>query len=538
MIPEIKLFNFEKVEDINEVVSSYKITNDVKTPVGTCTLTLDPVMGLNGGIGNYSHEGIISDWEKKIKLNSVISIKTGERHVFLGLVDHRYRSEISNNSSTGRTLNINCSMLLPKMLMRDNIVNSPVLSTHEKIKNALKERTEFWGWMRGMTKDGKTPFAGYPEEAVKWILENAPATTAEYDKGFKPKDFISGGKSKTDIDGKPFLDFRFLDGEFLFDVNLSIFSGTIYNYITSCIDEDFYEVFFDTTTGDKGLAYNRMIIRPKPFGSANYEYKNDVFTNWMNFEELEAIECPREEIMRMDLGVNDFELKNMFTVNFVNSLIGNASSGLGKFGVQFPTVNLKSIKKFGVRELQLKSSIINMVNIAENYNKKVEEAIKNKTELPTLDKITEAEEYKNNKSMLDYLLDKRDKAVEWYGFPYFKSGQITVIEDEKYRHGKCLYLPDDIYVDEETGDEYKGVYYYIKSVQRQFHYGQMPTASMNLIRGVPKGFVGKWLNEHRHDFVSIDKRDYMPVELPPKNPDVDYEEIKTMTGKMTTYEEI
>jgi hypothetical protein len=536
--PEILLFNFDKIEDISEVVSSFRVQNDIKTPVSTASFTINPAISLKGGLGNITHERIVSEWRKKIKINSVISIRMDKhsKHLFLGLVDHKSDSVTSDGSATGRTLTVNCSLLLPKMLMRDNIANSPVLSTHEKIKKELGSRTDFWGWMRGLTKDGKSPFAGYPEDAVKWILENAPATVAEYDGGFKPKDFFQDGQSKTDITGQPFLDFRFLEGEYLFDVNLSRYSGTIYNYIMSCLDEDFYEMFFDTTTGDKGLAYNRMVIRPKPFGFNNYAYKNDVFTNWMNFEELEVLDIPRDLILRQELGINDYEMKNMFSVNFVNSLIANATNYLGHFGIQFPVLNLKSIKKYGLRELQLKSQLINLIKIADKYNAQVKEAIDGDKEFPTLDKISESEEYSGNKSLLDYLIDKRDKAVEWYGFPYFESGQITVIGSDRYRIGKAVYLPEKIYIDEETGAEYKGVYYYLKNVTHLWNYGTRPTASLGLTRGIPKDYAGNWLNENKDNFVGINIRDYLPTATPTKARE-DYAKIKEQLGKMTVYEE-
>ncbi|MDR3627627.1 MAG: hypothetical protein P4L45_12370, partial [Ignavibacteriaceae bacterium] len=443
LVPEVILYNPSDVfiHNISEFIQSIEIIKAVDTPVSTAVIKLNPAR--DGALSNVTTSQTINLLKKWLKLNSIISIKIDNRskkHNFLGRVDHVYESTTANNGSTSRSLVVNCSLLLPKLLLRDNIINSPFLYTNKKVKDVLgPRRTEFFGWMRGAV-NGKSPFAGTPEEAIKWILDNCPATNADiglnFNKNigrnpsdiltnpFTPKSFFPGDKK--DYKGSPLLDFKFLKGEFLFNPQLATYAGTILNYIYACLDQAYYELFFDTTTVEDGLPYNTMVIRPKPFSFKNYSPQADMgaVNGWINFEDLEQITVNSSMRIQEDLGINDFELKNFFQVNFVNSLIASASNYLGKFGLQYPVINLASIKKFGLRDLTVTSTMINLEKIIKKFNDQMEAGTPE-----NIDHLTQSEGYGEagaSSTLLGYLLAKREKIVEWYAFPYFESGQITL----------------------------------------------------------------------------------------------------------------
>lgn len=506
--PEVIIFNENGITDISNFAQSIITNNAVDTAVGSCELTLNPSM-----TGNLSttitHNAIVNHLKKIVKLNSIISIKIDRKsttHTFLGRIDHSYESMSQSNNSTQRVVKLNISKLLPKLLIRDDIINSPILSSHPAIAAELGERVKFFSWSRGKVGESNV-FAGKPEEAVKWILENCVATNTQVfgatgigsTGGIISKSFFNPAQAET-------MKFTFLDGELLFNPELAKYTGTILNYIYACIDQQFYEVFFDTETGSDGLAYNTITIRPKPFSLKAYNGQGKkVFNNWVNFEDLPVIEKERELMINETLGVNDFEMKNVFNVIFSNTLIASATSLLGKFGLQFPIVNTKSIKQYGLRSLTMTSNIVNLKKIIEKYSS----AIAQNKEINSIDKLSAEEEYINGGSLLDYLLEKREKSLEWYAFPYFESGQAVWVGDENIKIGTRLFYKDKQYISPETGEPVgEGTYYYVAGVNHSFGYGQFYRTTTRLIRGCPDGYAAEWLNKNRGDFLSIGVSDH------------------------------
>jgi len=503
--PKVDVFNELGFHDISESVKSINTFNATNTPVGAMRIILNP--SINAKLPTtILHNRVVNEMLKKITLNSIISVKidrSSKRHVFLGRVDSIIPLQSYEGRSTKRELEIRCSLMLPKLLLRDDIVNSPVLSTNKKIKDELGDRVQFFHWMRGMKEDGKSVFAGKPEEAVKYILENCVATNSTVISsgagGLTGKTFFNPQQAET-------LKFHFLTGEFLYSHFLSAYSGTILNYLNQCIDEHFYEMFFDTETGKDGLAYNTITIRPKPFSYKDYEFIPKAVRNWNYFDDLQndAIEKTSEDfLLNESLGMSDYELKNFFTVNFINSLIGNSNSILGKYGLQFPILNVDSIKRYGLRALQLTSKLINFDKAKQSYSDKAKEG-----KFIDIAHLLQSETLPEGGTYLDYLLDKREKAVEWYSFPYFLSGSLTLVGDESLQIGKVLYLKDKIYIHPETKNEHRGVYFYINSANHSWEHGQFFKSRLQVTRGAPQGIPAKWLNENRPKFISTTADDH------------------------------
>lgn len=489
--------NFER-HNISEFIHSVRIVKDVDMAVSRMTMILNPSSSKKLKTP-VTHNKIIAYIKTILRLHQIITVKIydkSSKHNFLGFIDHVTESVVKDNNSTSRSIVINCSKLLPKLLVRDNIVNSPVLAVHPKIKEEFPNRTQFFGWMRGLNESGVSPFVGKPEEAVKWILDNVVATNTNVGNEKAPKTFFDS--KKKDYQGKSLLDFTFLEGEYLFNPNLARFSGPIINYIYQCIDRQFYEVFFDTTTGEDGLAYNKMVIRPKPFSYKDYDnpIQGNV-SNWLYFDDLEEYKIDSSEIIRENLGISDYELKNFFTMNFANSLIGSASSYLGKFGLQFPIVNMDSIKRYGLRDLTMTSNLINTDSIIQKYNEGVKE---NGKKFKSIDELTSTEENNN----LTYLLSKREKGVEWFGFPFFESGQITIPGHNDITIGKVLNYTDKLYKVQDEDKIIEGVKYYIKGITEDFVYGSHYTKTINVVRGAPEGVVPRYFNLYRSKYLSID----------------------------------
>lgn len=489
-------------DDLSDFVQSIVFNNDINVPVATATIILNPANDRIAASSVITSNSFINYWRKKIKLNSVISFKIDRKtpkHTFLGFVDQVFPQISVSAKSNQKVLVLNCSLLLPKLLLRDEIINSPYLSSNQKIVDALGDRTKFFGWSRGLTKDGTSPFVGTPENAVKYILENVPATQVEMSGDFSARSFFSG--ILKDTNGKSLMDFTFLNGEYLFSIELSMFAGNILNYIWSCVDKDFYLIYFDGTTSQDGLPRVKMVIKPKPFSFKQYnsQVNRDVLTGWPYFEDLPTHTITKEDRLNETLGISDYELKNYFVINFQNSLLASASSYLSKFGLSFPVVNLDGIKKFGLRPLTVTSTLINYKKIVDENNKAISEG-----QVKGLDQITEGDLTYGNNTMLSYLLAKREKVIEFHAFPWFESGQLIIPLDETIRIGERLFFQDKFYYNIDTDQITQGVYYFINGTSHYFNYGSFAKSTLRLTRGAPDGVPATWLNKYRPNFVSID----------------------------------
>jgi hypothetical protein len=400
----------------------------------------------------------------------------------------------SDNTRTSRAVVVNCSGLLSKVLIRDTIMNAPQLALIPEVQDALgNDRVQFFQNIRGLSADGKTgTFANsQPEEAIKWILNNTPSTNLDVysvtGTNLTVKSFM-GKIGDTDLDGIHLYDFHFLNNEALFDANLSKYSGTILNYILACLDQDFYELFFETTNLSNGQPVNRMTIRTKPF---TYQDVNTGDDNWFCWESLGSYSIDRTKVLNENLAQSDFEVKNVFQTYFQKALVASAQSATSKWGLQFPIINAESIKKFGLRELTMQSTIANFDKYMAEFNES-----QGKGEGVRL------ESTKGGQDMITYLLEKRDKGMEWYGFPNFESGQIICIGAD-YEIGKRLLFKDKIYYDEEEDQEYTGVEYYIEETTDTLQMGGDYRTTLSLSRGAPPDFVPNWFANNMSKFIKV-----------------------------------
>jgi hypothetical protein len=508
--PLVEIWNELGYQNISEYISSVRIQNSVDASIGTMALVLNP-SATSGLPTSIIHNAILNEAQRNLKLNSIVSAKidsNSSTHTFLGRIDNIFPRVSADGNSTRRELVINCSMLLPKLLIRDEIINFPLLRyTPGAIDKLGEDRVSFLEGMRGNMPESMTNIfqGGLPEEAVKWIINNCIATNTDVivgarGSGVMAKSFFDPKKAET-------FKFNFLKGEQLYNPVLSVFAGPLASYIYQCIDRDFYEIFFDTMTGSDGLAYNTMTIRPKPFSFQDYipqhnvSKKYDTITGWVNFDGddiVEAITKNSEQRLVDNTGISDYELKNSFSVNFQQSVMAPANSLFGQLGPLFPLLNFDSIKKYGLRHLQLDSTVVNFEKSRVEYNKSIEDKSPQ-----DLSKIAG-----KPKGELDYLLDKREKSLEWYAYPYFESGSITWIGDENLKIGQRLIYEDKQYLDPDEDKIYKGVEYYISSMAHEFAYGKFFRTTTELTRGAPRGLVAKWLNKYRADYRSPKLEDY------------------------------
>jgi hypothetical protein len=522
--PIVRIFKQDKTAiDLGDFVQSITISKSINQPAHSCNIVFNTSLSdkTDNGKALLSTDRIFNYLLSVLDINDIIAIQidpkkklystsgtypvftgygvttadvTGKSFPawsFLGFVDHSFEAINTNNRNTGRSLVCNCSLLLPKLLIRDVIVNTPQLVLCPEIKNdpVLGPREEFFTWVRGKDPNNKkkNAFIDRPQKIVEYILENAVATNTMVMDGTTAKSLFPN-KQKTTYNNKPLINLNFLGGEFVFGSTLTNFAGPLLEYIKSVVDNKFYEVFFDTTTGQDEMPYNTMTIRTNPFTIKELD-KAVAFTGWKYWDDLETIEIDSSYRLAENLGKNDFELKNCFRVMLKNVL--GFLEVLSRFGSDFPILNINSVKKYGLRPLDIESTIIvKMDDVIDNINAAIKEG-----------KVESVYKTLKDVGILRLLFEKRDKIKEWFAFPFYESGQMVVPGNEGISIGKRLYYKDKEYYSPYNKKIYTGMYYYINTVEHKFSYPNFFTTTMGLAKGRPKGLVEEWFNDPVNQFI-------------------------------------
>jgi len=480
---DLHLMDGNGVFDASRYTYSISTYNDLDGVLATAKITFTSAIAPAGL--NIGHSQFFSLMKIKLAVGSIITVKIDGRSSkpdFLGMIDHLYEGKTADSSSVGRTVNINCSLLLPKMLVKDSLPNSPVLSMDKTLGEVLgEERIKFFQYLRGaQLKD--FPFAGLPIDGIKYVLKQTPGTNII---NSSLKNTVAGiiDNETKDSDGVPIFNFKMLKTEWLFDPSLSVFFGTVYEYLRKFLDSYFYEMFFDTVVGEKGEVYNSMTIRTKPYTYEHTDMKPE--SNWQYWEDVDTIRFNSKYRTREELGTNDFDIRNFIHTTYTQALIANPESTIGVFGVMYPILNLESIQKYGLRELGVTSTNMNVRAMTDEKKKAIEDG----------KKVTLTGED------INWLLEKRDKVFYWnICNEILESGRITALGNSEYRIGRKLFYEDKEYYypydDISNGDgtsqqKFTGVEYYIKSVNHNWTYGAEWLTNLGLTRGQAPGIIEK-----------------------------------------------
>lgn len=536
----------EKPFRIERFVQSFSITKNLKQPVHSFQLTLSPVSTKPSGDNfiYFTEQSLLDYWQQVIRkyclISCTINIADDENYTFLGLVDQAFPTVTSQNSAS-KSFQVNCSLLLPKLLMSDRIlVSQSLLDRNDPLlREVFGEKMEAMRYLRGLDPAGRSPFINRnPGEAIEYILANmisvkdvwrfnpdgSPGEKAEMDQylGFRREDSsLKKFPGLSDEAYRKVINISTLKSEVIFNPELSVFQGTTLQYINSVIDNDFYEHYYETITLKKeeerkllyNIPYNSINIRPIPFSYRNLlafkrsDPELDVFaeeddSGWTYWDDLDRIDFTSEMRLSENLSENDKEIFNYFETQFINSVLAPPGSSISTLGYNFPIVNLDSVRQFGLRPLKMKSiAFLNFDGIAAEFN----------------EKGAFEPDPGFSKRMKDSLMVKRDKAVEWYCYPHFETGQITAIADPAYQVGKILRYRDKPYsiavrIDGKTKIyEGTGMEYYISGVQYMYSAPGIFVVNLSLTRGQPllingENLVTKYYKANRRSFIDATER--------------------------------
>jgi hypothetical protein len=478
---------------------------------------------------------MISYWRKIIRPFQIICATIdGQREdwTFLGLIDQPTEGNTIGSGQGSKTFSFSAGLLLPKLLSAQKIVTSQMLvdMNNAKIKQAFGDNLSFFKWVRGyVDRIDKNVFQGNkPEDAIRWILNNCLHIK------YIPTFDIHGGVEVQRIDTSEFLgwkndkvkndvlDFKILEEDLLYDPTLTTYTGTILEYIKSCLDMGFYELFFDTITRN-GQPYNCMKIRTIPYSSRKVNSKSPFSStaNWAYWDDLPVYTIDDSKRLSDNLAISDREIGNYFQMHFDNNIMGAPGGVMDTFGYGFPLVNTDSAQMYGLREIGGRTKmILNMAPEIINKGPYTSQSgllqdIYNNV-LPILNSAQKQYEI----SLNEYLFVRREKLAEWFSFPNYECGQLSIVGDEDATIGMKLDYTDREYFEalffgemvdasgairKENFKEIsgRGMEYYIKGVTHSYTYPGFFQTNLQLTRGVPKGGqIADWYAAVRPHFTA------------------------------------
>lgn len=454
--------------DLSALTVHLHTQKDVTSPEGKWSLDILPTQGRKGPL----HIGRPSEHLRTIRPNGVVSLGMDQLGgLMLGLIDDvsSERALVGGRATT--VLRVSGSDM-GKTLARDHIVRS-MLTTEEqpdffaKVAAALGNENpmlQAFGSLGPKDESGVPRFAGASvQEVVAYILDSAPSMRVPLLACLggvgRVSEFILTRNSVTSWN----------DGRVWGD-NPRTYTGTTWDYVKSVIDEDFYEVFIDSTPFRQfDIPDIELIVRPKPFDEPALNFLPTTEATGLSWDQLRTRvrgltehDIPESSILQESLGYTDADVFAFFLVTSQNSLGGNPD-GL-KEGLFYPAVDLAAIQRSGLRSYEGRLSLL------------------------AADIVTKAA------GTLDYdgevaneVIEYRNRLFNWYRCnEYFAAGSITVPGRDEYRAGEPVLLRHAVApraMAPLATPIPKGLRFYAPSVSHDWSTGGMYTTTMQLMRG-------------------------------------------------------
>lgn len=454
--------------DLTNLVVSMRVTKSLHKPVGTWEVTLVPDPGNVG-------PAIIRRLEKvysAVQLGSIVSLGFEEDGgLMLGIVASRQRTRQRGGEQTSYSITFS-GPDMARLLTQDSIVHAslavPTLGPFlAKLSSVLGPThpllTAFAGVWGPLARDTTPTFLGASvKDAVDFALQNAPSMRLPLfaksigGQGF-PGDFISTANSIT----------TWNDARIFSDAPQD-YQGSIWGFLQDLLDEDFYELWLDTTPTGFPLPEVELIIRPKPFDEPELRFaKTDERTDigWKELKTrldgLEHHEIAEDEVLMERLGTSDANTYSYYMLTTQNELIGNAQAS--SEGLSYPLVDTYNLTRFGLRDYSTRSSLV---------SSDISQKVAGNTDF-TGETVLEVRELRN-------------RLFNWYRLnSFFEEGELQVVGRDRYRVGDPVFLPwlvSDIGQDVIWGQP-QGVRFYCTDITWEWTFGGTYTSNLKLSRG-------------------------------------------------------
>jgi len=488
--------------DLGDLCIAFSCSKGIYEPAGSFRLALAPRQGTQGPVWAKR----FADAYKRVRIGSVISFGFDRPGgIMLGIVKSVQRAHHRGGPNPSFSINISGADF-GMILSQDNIVHASlsVQSTPDfldKIEAVtgpnnvlLQALPGLWGPESPGPDKLPGVFVGNDVETIiSFIFENAISMTTPQLGNMaggseKPGEFIDTISSIT-----------IWNNSRVWSEGLNDYQGSLWAFVKSLLDEDFYEVFV-TTIPQEGTDLPRvtLVIRPKPFdeealdfidvplgsGGGASNVPEDVLPgiSWTEVstltEGLEYHELAEDEVFSEEAGISDNDAFSYYECTSQFSLIGNDQSR--QEGLYYPLVDTFMLQRHGLRKMQGRLSLLSS-NVAD----------KSFGDQP-IDSELQSEVAKF-----------RSRLFNWHRLnTYFETGTFVVRGRDHFRAGDRVFAP---WIIPQVGDEV-GLTYYCVQTTHQWSFGQNYTTQLQLTRG------------HNNGMISAAK-DEIAADAPASNPD-------------------
>jgi len=432
---------------------------------------------------------------RALEPNDVITLGVDEEGgITMGLIKRIRRVSNYSGGQQLTSLRLECKDV-GQTLAQDAVAHAYVAGEDDpdgskfklSIEAALGENNPLVTWYVAAVSskdDDVVPFkAQGVQDAIDWVLQYAPSMQIELLQSVlggdgRPASYIDTSKSVTTWnDGRVYSD------------SLGMYQGTIWGFLMSVIDPDFYEAWIDFLPSDSGVPDMHLIVRPKPFDSKVLERAPVDEETGTSREELRTLiddleyhELLREDVLTENLGRGDDTAMSFYLVTSSTSLVG---SELGeRKGLSFPLIDTYAAKRFGVRKYHASLSLL------------------------AGDLQTEIDGDADFSQIRTQVHEFRNRLFNWHwAQPWFEEGSVVVAGRDRYRPGDPFLLP---WIIPARGTEI-GLQFYCPEITWAWRFGEPYTCTLRLIRGYNESMIDEVLTAISDDAPSESPDHYASV---------------------------
>lgn len=461
--------------DVGQDCVALSCQKNIASPVGSFSVTLLPRTG-----GEQTHADVhkLASLYKSDLLNRVISIGYDmDGGIMLGLIGNVSERWGIQGGRLTRSLTLT-GQDMGKILVRDNIMSVLVasiqtpdaMSYQEQLRTALGDDSPLLSYIHAPTDPADPELSGFFEgkhvtDVVAWALKGItsmriPLLAEAFGGRGIAGDWMQVVASSYSAD---VVWSRTLD--------LATYSGSVWGFISSLVDQDFYECWVDTlptTTGFAELPAPILVLRPKPFDEDGAKWASVPDEPGLGWKDLTTMVYWREH--------HDIGLESVYQATFstgeedalshysVWSAHCPASSARDLAeGMAFPLTDTYAVKRFGLRQYKANLSLAG--GDLSAYTDPSSDAAAN-----LAGEVTQA----------------RNRAFNWYRpNPWFEDATLVVCGKDEYRVGDPVRLP---WREAPLGGEV-GMRYYCTAVAHSWSAGAPYTCQLTLARGHNGGML-------------------------------------------------
>ena len=494
--------------DLSPILESCNTSKSLRSPTGQWSIRLQPSLA-RGSRSIFS----AGDFARLIRPNAVVTIgRDRPGGIMVGLVNSVSRQR--SWSGAGDTITVSGEDF-GKVLVNDAIVRA--MATVQDFDQfaakieAVAPGTSLTNQLAGVWGperwDGSNAFVqATVEEVVRWVLSTVTTVRIPMLAGI-------GGNSRGTIGNFMFgaVVPSWNDGRIQSE-NLWSYTGSIWSFLNTVIDHEFYEVFVDSYGGanstltsawvttfmgaedvpvvsgtlerrtlvggrafvsenaSRPLPDVALVVRPKPFDEAALSFLDTRETPGLTWEDLRtAISgaqhhvIPADAVISEAMSVNDAQVFSYFNVTSNYDIAGNPIAA--SEGLFYPAIDLFALQNHGVRPYEASLSLLG----SDVYGREVG-----------------SREFVAN--LGSEVLEFRNRLFNWYRLnAWFESGSVTVAEFDAFRVGDPVFLPWKEPMRWPGASRYganpRGMRYYCTGVQTAWTYGGIHTSTLTLERG-------------------------------------------------------